>query len=81
MLFNWNLNHRRAAAVRKPDRPTRRPTAARFVPKLPPVAAPTAEQIRDFLAGRTRGETLLHALYDPVLDEPVPPRLRRMLRR
>lgn len=37
--------------------------------------------IRDFLAGRNDGEDLLHALYDHVLDEPVPERLRALLRR
>ena len=36
--------------------------------------------IRDFLAGKTDGEDLLHALYDHVLDEPVPERLRALLR-
>ena len=36
--------------------------------------------IRDFLAGNTDGEDLLHALYDHVLDEPVPERLRALLR-
>ena len=37
--------------------------------------------IRDFLAGKNEGEDLLHALYDHVLDEPVPQRLRDVLRR
>jgi hypothetical protein len=41
--------------------------------------APVAEQIRAFLVGRTNGEALLRALYDPILDEPVPARLRRVL--
>ena len=36
--------------------------------------------IRDFLAGINDGEQLLHALYDHVLDEPVPERLRALLR-
>ena len=36
-------------------------------------------QIRDFIAGRSNGESLLHALYDHVLDEPVPERLRALL--
>ena len=36
--------------------------------------------IRDFLAGRNEGEDLLHALYDHVLDEPVPQRLRDVLK-
>jgi len=37
--------------------------------------------IRDFLAGKNEGEDLLHALYDYVLDEPVPQRLRALLKR
>ena len=36
--------------------------------------------IRDFLAGRTDGADLLHALYDHVLDEPVPQSLRAVLK-
>jgi hypothetical protein len=35
--------------------------------------------IAAFLDGRTNGEELLHALYDHVLDEPVPQFMRRML--
>ncbi|HTV90343.1 MAG TPA: hypothetical protein VME41_15110 [Stellaceae bacterium] len=41
----------------------------------------TDREIRDFLAGKTDGEDLLHALYDHVLDEPVPERLRSVLPR
>jgi hypothetical protein len=37
------------------------------------------EQLLDFLDGRTDGEELLHALYDHILDEPVPERLRALL--
>ena len=37
--------------------------------------------IRDFLAGKNAAEDLLHALYDHVLDEPVPERLRAVLKR
>ena len=36
-------------------------------------------QIADFLAGRSNGEALLHALYDHVLDEPIPESMRRLL--
>jgi hypothetical protein len=39
------------------------------------------KDIRDFLAGKNEGEDLLHALYDHVLDEPVPERLRAVLKR
>lgn len=37
-------------------------------------------RIRAFLAGDTDGEDLLHELYDHVLDEPVPERLRALLK-
>lgn len=40
----------------------------------------TDRDIRDFLAGASDGEDLLHALYDHVLDEAVPERLRAVLR-
>ena len=36
--------------------------------------------IRDFLAGKNDGEDLFHALYDHVLDEPVPQFLRDVLK-
>jgi hypothetical protein len=35
-----------------------------------------AEEIRAFLTGRSNGGSLLHALYDHILDEKVPSRLR-----
>jgi len=40
-----------------------------------------AAEIRAFLDGDTNGEPLLHALYDHVLDEPIPVRLLEALRR
>ena len=36
--------------------------------------------IRAFLDGLTHGEGLLHALYDQVLDEPVPQGLRNLFK-
>jgi hypothetical protein len=51
----------------------------RVEPRL--VSLPVDRDIRDFLAGKTDGDDLLHALYDHVLDEPVPERLRALLRR
>jgi hypothetical protein len=36
--------------------------------------------IAAFLDGGTDGEELLHALYDHVLDEPIPYSMRRILR-
>src|SRR5881398_617731 len=38
-------------------------------------------RIRAFLAGDTNGEDVLHELYDDVLDEPIPERLRAVLKR
>jgi hypothetical protein len=38
------------------------------------------EQLLDFLDGKTDGEELLHALYDHVLDEPVPERMWALFR-
>jgi hypothetical protein len=50
------------------------------LPIEPQIAKPSIDcQIRDFIAGRTNGEGVLHALYDHVLDEPVPQRLRALL--
>lgn len=43
--------------------------------------SPVDREIRDFLTGKSDGEDLLHALYDHVLDEPVPQRLRALLQR
>ena len=39
-----------------------------------------ADRIADFLDGRTHGEDLFHELYDHVLAEPIPHRLRMLLR-
>jgi len=37
------------------------------------------DRITAFLDGRTCGEELLHALYDHVLDEPIPQSMRALL--
>jgi hypothetical protein len=52
----------------------RRPVASRIA------TSPVERDIRDFLSGKNEGENLLHTLYDHVLDEAVPERLRAMLR-
>ena len=50
-------------------------------PPQPVASAPSVgAEIRDFLAGKTDGENLLHAIYDHVLDEPVPERLLAVLK-
>jgi hypothetical protein len=38
------------------------------------------ERMLAFLNGETHGEELLHMLYDHVLREPIPERLRALLR-
>ena len=38
------------------------------------------EQLLDFLDGKTDGEELLRALYDHVLDEAIPERMRALFR-
>ncbi|MGH7060502.1 MAG: hypothetical protein ACREFH_08965 [Stellaceae bacterium] len=43
--------------------------------------SPAAARIAAFLDGRTNGEDVLHALYDYVLDEPVPERMQALLRK
>jgi hypothetical protein len=39
------------------------------------------DRILAFLSGETNGEDVLHQIYDHVLDEPVPERLRAVLKR
>jgi hypothetical protein len=57
------------------------PTIIRFSASPPMIPLPSIrDQIIDFLDGRTHGEELLHALYDHVLDEPLPAAMRALLR-
>ena len=49
------------------------------VPQPPIVSRSVADRIADFLDGRTHGEDLLHELYDYVLEEPIPQRMRTLL--
>jgi hypothetical protein len=44
-----------------------------------PGARQIDRQIRDFIAGQTDGAELLHALYDHILEEPIPQRMRSLL--
>lgn len=44
-------------------------------------AAPVDRRLRAFLAGETEGEDVLNALYGSPLHEPVPARLRDLLKR
>jgi hypothetical protein len=50
-----------------------------FAESLVPVRS-VDSQIRAFLAGDSDGEEVLHAIYDHVLDEPVPERLKALLK-
>ena len=53
-----------------------------FLPQLPLGGLPSmSDRIAAFLDGRTHGEDLLHELYDHVLDEPIPQRMREILDR
>jgi hypothetical protein len=42
------------------------------------LASSTADRIRAFLDGKTHGEEVLHELYDHILDEPIPQRMRAL---
>jgi hypothetical protein len=56
--------------------------AVRRLPVRPQIQlCSTDSRIRAFLDGETNGEDVLHELYDHVLDEPIPGRLRALLRR
>ena len=55
--------------------------AVKRLPMERSIAIPSVDRdIRDFVAGMTDGTDLLHAIYDHVLDEPVPQRLRAVLK-
>jgi hypothetical protein len=62
-------------------------TQSAMNPSSPPLIRPIAvwrlsleNQIADFLDGKTHGESLLHALYDHILDEPVPETMRGLFK-
>ena len=50
------------------------------VPQRPIISRSVADRIADFVDGRTHGEDLLHELYDYVLEEPIPQRMRALLK-
>jgi hypothetical protein len=51
------------------------------LPQRAPAPPSVADRIGAFLDGRTHGEDLLHELYDYVLEEPIPERMRKILDR
>ena len=57
------------------------PVLAHDSPTWDGLRDPIARDIANFLDGRTHGESLLHALYDHILAEPVPERLRELLKK
>lgn len=55
--------------------------AAKCPPRPVAAAPPSVDaEIRDFIDDKNDGESLLHALYDHVLDEPIPERLLAVLK-
>jgi hypothetical protein len=63
---------------------TQRSNTHELIRKAPRVRLPgetSRHALADFLSGRGDHSLLLHALFDDVLDEPVPRRLSTMLRR
>jgi hypothetical protein len=63
------------------DKPPSPPLAGCGAPEPPLTPERLDQEIADFLAGRTHGEALLHALHDHVLDEPIPERMLTLFRR
>jgi hypothetical protein len=53
----------------------------RDLPQQAPAPLSVADRLAAFLEGGTHGEDLLHELYDYVLDEPIPQRIREILDR
>jgi hypothetical protein len=49
------------------------------LPKAHLASDPVAARITAFLKGESDGGELLHALYDHVLDEPIPQSMRALL--
>jgi hypothetical protein len=61
-------------------KPDRKPVPIPDGPLQPAFTLPSvADRIGAFLDGITHGEDLLHELYDYVLEEPIPQRMREIL--
>jgi hypothetical protein len=56
------------------------PKSGRDVTEEEVIVGSVEDKILDFLHGITHGEELLHALYDRVLDEPIPQRMRALFK-
>ena len=67
-------NARRILQVHAPRR-----GCAGFPPRAKASADPVAARIAAFLDGESDGGALLHALYDHVLNEPIPTSMRALL--
>jgi hypothetical protein len=53
----------------------------RDLPQQAPAPLSVTDRLAAFLEGGTHGEDLLHELYDYVLEEPIPKRMREILDR
>ncbi|HEX3881858.1 MAG TPA: hypothetical protein VHW66_04315 [Stellaceae bacterium] len=73
--MNDDMTRKRKAAMKPADFSLGESYRHRHVP-----AGSIAAEMRAFLAGYDTGASLLHSLYDHVLDEPVPARLRAVLK-
>jgi hypothetical protein len=63
-------------------KPERKPVPALHgIPRQAPTPLSVADRIAAFLDGGTHGEDLLHELYDYVLEEAIPQRMREILGR
>jgi hypothetical protein len=67
-------------AMRYDAKPTRFVASARGPsPQAGLTGSLVKARISEFLDGKTYGEDLLHALYDHILDEPIPQPIRELL--
>ena len=67
-------------AMRYDAKPARFIATARGLSSQAGLTGPLVKaRIAEFLDGKTRGEDLLHALYDHILDEPIPQPIRELL--
>jgi hypothetical protein len=81
----WKFDNRGATitmcnAMRYDAKPARFLATARGPSPQAGLTGPLVKaRIAEFLNGKTCGEDLLHALYDHVLDEPIPQPIRELL--
>src|SRR5262245_34268007 len=82
VLTRWRCNVALCNIISSDTTPERKIVLTRCgFPQPAPEPLSVADRIAAFLDGRTHGEDLLHELYDYVLEEPVPARMRQILGR